>query len=194
MRTALWRTVLAIGIVLLAAGNEWYLAAMYGEDEVQCGVGAFPVQLPHVTEASGLAPSRRHPDMFWTFNDSGDPTLYGINANGDLRAHVQVPGMNTGDWEDVSTGSCKAGLASAPASDSQACLYLADIGDNQGTRTSIRIFRFPEPRQRDHVADQPVRFEGKYADGPHDAEAAFVLPDGQLFVITKEKFAGVYKF
>src|SRR4051812_14543452 len=143
MRTALWRTVLAIGIVLLAAGNEWYLAAMYGEDEVQCGVGASPVQLPHVTEASGLAPSRRHPDLFWTFNDSEDPTLYGINTNGDLRAHVQVPGMSSGDWEDISVGSC--GL--------QPCVYLADIGDNKASRASIRIFRFPEPRQRDHVAE-----------------------------------------
>jgi hypothetical protein len=184
MRTAVWRTLLAVGIVLAAAGNEWFLGAVYGEDEVQCGVGAFPVQLPHISEASGLAPSRRHPDLFWTVNDSGDPTLYGISTNGDLRAHVQVPGMNSGDWEDVSTGPCG----------SQSCLYLADIGDNDGTRKSIRILRFPEPRQRDHVVDQPVTFEGAYPDGPHDAEAAFILPDGQLFVITKEKFAAVYKF
>jgi len=184
MSPAFWRTLIAFAIVIVAAGNEWFLAAVYGEDEVQCGVGAFPVQLAHVPEASGLAPSRRHPDLFWTFNDSADPTLYGIDTNGDPRAHVQVPGMASGDWEDLSTGPCG----------SQSCLYLADIGDNDGMRTSIRVLRVPEPRQRDHMTDQPETFEARYPDRPHDAEAAFVLPDGQLFVITKEKFAVVYKF
>ena len=67
MRPALLRLLLAAAIVLIAAGNEWFLAAVYGENEVTCGVGAFPVQLPHVPEASGLAPSRRHPGVFWTF-------------------------------------------------------------------------------------------------------------------------------
>jgi hypothetical protein len=176
--------MLAVGIVLAAAGNEWFLAAVYGEDEVQCGIGAFPVQLPHVPEASGLTASRRHPDLFWTFNDSGDPTLYGISTNGDLRAHVQVPAMRTGNWEDVSAGPCG----------SESCLYLADIGDNKGTRTSIRVIRFPEPRQRDHVAEQQTQFEGVYPDGPRDAEAAFVLPDGRFFVIAKGKFGAVYRF
>jgi hypothetical protein len=122
--------------------------------------------------------------MFWTFNDSDDPTLYGVSTNGDLRAHVQVPGMRTGDWEDISAGPCG----------SESCLYLADIGDNQATRASIRVMRFPEPRQRDHTAEQQMRFEGVYPDGPRDAEAAFVLPDGQFFVITKEKFGAVYRF
>jgi hypothetical protein len=37
-------------------------------------------------------------------------------------------------------------------------------------------------------------FEGKYPDGPHDAEAAFVLPDGQMYIVTKDKFSVVYRF
>lgn len=179
-----WRLGLALGIVAMAAGNEWFLGAVYGEDEVSCGVGALPVQLPHLPEASGVAPSRRHPDVFWTFNDSNDPSIYGIDTNGDLRGHVRLPGTAAGDWEDISSGPC----------DSGSCLYLADIGDNKGQRASIRILRFPEPRLRDHVTDQPDVFEGKYPDGAHDAEAAFVLPDGRVFVVTKDKFAVVYRF
>jgi hypothetical protein len=157
---------------------------MYRENEVACSVRGLPVQLVQVPEASGLAPSRRHPDLFWTMNDSGDPTLYGVDANGDARARIRVPGMDTGDWEDISTAPCG----------SRSCLYLADIGDNEGKRTSIRILRFPEPRQRDDRTDPPEAFEGAYPDRPHDAEAAFALPEGQLFVITKEKFAAVYRF
>src|SRR4051794_8200218 len=123
MRATVLRTLLAAAIVLIAAGNEWFLAAVYGEDEVSCGVGAFPVQLPHVPEASGLATSRRHADVFWTFNDSDDPSIYGISSSGDLRAHVRVAGITTGNWEDISSGAC--GAAS--------CLYVADIGDNNGS-------------------------------------------------------------
>jgi hypothetical protein len=184
MRPALWRTLLAVGVVLVALGNEWFLAAVYGEDEVTCGVGAFPVQLPHVPEASGLAPSRRHPDVFWTFNDSNDPSIYGVDTNGDLRSHVRITGLPTGNWEDISTGPCGSGF----------CLYVGDIGDNEGNRPTIRIARFTEPRLRDHLVDRPEAFEGRYPDGPHDAEGAFVLPNGQLFVVTKDKFAVVYRF
>src|SRR6476469_4253890 len=143
MRPWLLRTLLAAGIVLAAAGSEWFLGAVYGEDEVDCGVGSFPVQLPHVPEASGLAPSHRHPDVFWTFNDSNDPSLYAVDTNGDLRSHVRVTGMNAGNWEDISSGPCGSSF----------CLYLADIGDNKNARTSIRIVRFPEPRLRDHMTD-----------------------------------------
>ena len=176
--------VLALTIAVMAVLSEWFLAAVYGEDEVECGVGSFPVQLPHVPEASGLAPSRRHADVFWTLNDSEDPSIYGIDTNGDLRAHVRVTGITTGDWEDISSGPCG----------SESCLYIADIGDNDGNRPFIRIVRFPEPRLRDHTVDKPEVFQGKYPDGPHDAEAAFVLPDGQLFIVTKDKFSVVYRF
>jgi len=184
MRASVVSLVLAAGIVVAAAANEWFLAAAYGEDEVDCGVAAFPVQLPHVPEASGLAPSRRHPDVFWTFNDSGDPSLYAIDTNGDLRGHVRVAGIGPGNWEDISSGPCQSG----------ACLYVADIGDNQTNRSSIRMMRFAEPRLRDHTTDTAEVFEAKYPDGPHDAEAAFVLPDGRLFIITKDKFSGVYEW
>jgi hypothetical protein len=110
--------------------------------------------------------------------------VYGVSTSGDVRAHVRIPGMNAGDWEDISSGPCG----------DRSCLYLADIGDNDGKRASIRVVRFPEPRERDHLADAPEVFEGKYPDGPHDAEAAVVLPDNRLFVITKDKFALVYRF
>lgn len=176
--------VLALAIVVMAALSEWFLAAVYGADEVECGVGSFPVQLPHVPEASGLAASRRHPDVFWTLNDSEDPSLYAIDTNGDLRAHIRVAGVSTGDWEDISTGPCG----------SATCLYIADIGDNSGNRPFIRVVRFQEPRLRDHAVEEPAVFEGKYPDGPHDAEAAFVLPDGQMYIVTKDKFSVVYRF
>ena len=131
--------------------------------------------LGRIPEASGLALSRRSPGLLWSMNDSGDTTLYALSTAGELRGRVGVTGATIRDWEDVSTGSCPGG----------SCVYVADIGDDGGKRMQVTIYRVPEPRPEDGTTARPEAFVFNYPDKPHDAEAAFVLPDQTLFVITK---------
>jgi hypothetical protein len=186
MRARVNRTfMLALTVITLAVISEWFLAALYGKDEVSCSVASFPVTLPDVPEASGIAQSNRSSSLFWTMNDTGEPTLFGVTTDGQIRARVRVPGAQVSNWEDLSVGPCAT---------TSSCVYIADIGDNRQTRPSIRIYRVPEPAAHERVTAAPQVFEGKYPDGPHDAEAAFILPDKRLYVITKDKYSRVYRF
>ena len=138
--------------------------------------------LPDVPEASGLAVSRRNPGILWSQNDSGNAAvLFALDAAGELRGRVRVP-VRTRDWEDVSAARCATGD----------CLYIADIGDNRLARTRILIYRVAEPAPGDAETARPEAFTATYADGPHNAEALFVIgPD--IFVVTRDRTAGLYR-
>ncbi|HUF51933.1 MAG TPA: hypothetical protein VMN60_14005 [Longimicrobiales bacterium] len=140
-----------------------------------------------IREASGIAPSVLHPGSFWINNDSeGEPALHAIDRQGRLLARLSLPAsVPQEDWEDI---------AVAPCGD-RSCIYVADIGDNLHHRSDIAILRFPEPARDDSI--QAVqRFPIRYPDGPHDAEAMFVLPDESVFIITKGRdgAATVYRY
>jgi hypothetical protein len=67
-------------------------------------------------------------------------------------------------------------------------LWVADIGDNDSNRDSIGLWRLPAG------ARKPQLFRLKYPDGPHDAEALLIAPNGTLIVVTKTiGSAGVYE-
>src|SRR5215212_2800505 len=167
--------LLVITVVLLAVGGEWFLAAVHGDDEVACHQVSLSTSLVEIPEASGIAASQRAPDLFWMINDSGRPGLFAVDENGQVRGRVNVAGAELIDWEDVSIGRC----------DNGSCLYIADIGDNDARRSSIKLYRMPEPAAHEK-ARQADGMDVRYPDGPHDAEAMFVLPDNNLYVITKE--------
>lgn len=135
-----------------------------------------------VPEASGLAISRRTPGIIWSHNDSGnDSILYALDVDGMLRGRVRVP-VRTRDWEDVAAGHCPAGD----------CLYIGDIGDNRHARASILIHRVPEPAPGDGETAKPETFKGTYPDGPHNAEAMFVIGE-QVFIVTRDQFGAIYR-
>jgi hypothetical protein len=147
-----------------------------------CVVTQRSTNLPDIPEASGLAISRRHPGILWSHNDSGNTSvLFAIDAKGAVRGRLRLP-VVTRDWEDISAARCPAGD----------CLYIADIGDNQLARSRLPIYRIPEPALDADVTAEPETFTAIYADGPHNAEAAFVLGD-HLFVITRERHTAVYR-
>jgi hypothetical protein len=147
-----------------------------------CAVAHGPAALPDIAETSGLAISRRDPALLWSHNDSGHATvLFALDNAGALRGRVRVP-IRTRDWEDVSAGRCPSGP----------CLYIADIGDNRSARPQIRIYRVPEPSPGDAATAPPELFEASYADGPHNAEAMFVI--GQdLFIVTRDLVGSLYR-
>jgi hypothetical protein len=141
-----------------------------------CRVDRKPQPLPdEIHEASGVAASRAHAGVFWTHNDSGDPVVYAVSADGSLAGQVRVSGAEVEDWEDIALAPCPDGD----------CLYVADIGDNQAERASVTVWRFPEPAPGDAESRPAEALVFRYPDGAQDAEALFVLPDGRIHVVTK---------
>ncbi|HEX2210738.1 MAG TPA: hypothetical protein VHG93_23855 [Longimicrobium sp.] len=140
-----------------------------------CTVDASGVALPDaVHESSGLALSAGG-DALWTHNDSGEPLLHLIGTDGTPRGQVRVAGATVTDWEDLAAGPCPGGR----------CLYVADIGDNQAARPRVTLWRVPEPAAGDAQTRPAEALVAEYPDGPQDAEALFVLPDGGVHIVTK---------
>jgi hypothetical protein len=133
------------------------------------------IRLRELPEASGVAASRRTPGLFWAHNDSGDPLIFGIDSEGAIKSRVRVTGADVDDWEDIAVGPCPQG----------SCVYIADIGDNSGTRKHITLYRVVEPAPGDAATSRVEAFQAVYPDGPHDAEALFVSRDSDVFLITK---------
>lgn len=144
---------------------------------VACTIDATAARLPaEVRETSGLARSGRGSDLFWTHNDAGNGAeLFAIDGSGGLAQRVQVTGAAATDWEDIATGACEAGN----------CLYIGDIGDNDGERERITVYRVPEPATGAASTETAVALHARYPDGPRDAESLFRLPSGDLFIVTK---------
>ena len=137
---------LTVFLALTAAGS-WPAAAQRGTAQrgtaatgaSVCTVAAGVRPVRELREGSGVALSRRTPGLLWSHNDSGPPMLIALDASGAAKGRVTVAGARVGDWEDVSAGPCPQG----------SCLYIADIGDNNGVRRSITVYRVPEPRPGD---------------------------------------------
>jgi hypothetical protein len=169
--------LLALGVSLLLA---WKLRR--ADSVGPCVVTNGPAMLPEIPEASGLAVSRRNPDVLWSHNDSGSAAvLFALDTAGTMLGRVRVP-IRTRDWEDISAARC-------PSND---CLYIADIGDNRSVRQRVHIYRLPEPAPGDAETAPPEVFNGTYADGPHNAEAMFVI-GADLFIVTRDRIGHVYK-
>lgn len=141
-----------------------------------CHTVQTPIRLPDaVRETSGLAVSGANEGVLWTHNDRGhDPVLHAISAEGTLLGSVTVSGALLIDWEDIDAAPCASGT----------CLYIADIGDNDGSRESITIYEVPEPSPDDRSTVAARALHARYPDRPHNAESMFVL-GGDLYVVTK---------
>ncbi len=141
-----------------------------------CTVDGSPRPLgDEIHESSGVAVSRTHAGLFWTHNDSGDPLLYAVDAQGRTAGRVRISGASVEDWEDIALAPCPAGGD---------CLYVADIGDNDAERASVTVYRVPEPAPGASESAPAAAVRLRYPDGAHDAEAMFVL-NGAIHVVTK---------
>jgi len=75
-------------------------------------------------------------------------------------------------------------------------LLVADNGDNGGNRPNVAVISVgydPADPQADVGAPQVFRLG--YPDGPHDAEALLLAPDGSPYIVTKDVLgrSGVYR-
>ena len=150
-------------------------------------LGVLPDEL---RESSGLAVSRTQPGVLWSHNDSGDgPNLYAIDLSGRLLATIPVANAVARDWEDMASGPCPAGFRATTSLEGAACLYLADIGDNNRVREELTVYVVGEPllaaldATRRPVAARSFRY--RYPDQPHDSEAFAASPDGDVTIVSK---------
>ncbi|TVQ88966.1 MAG: hypothetical protein EA393_07940 [Bacteroidetes bacterium] len=155
-----------------------------------------PLNNPAIDEASGIAVSRKDPDLIWTHNDSGDMNrIFLIQNNGIYRGAFRLLGAGNRDWEDMAIGP---GLT-----ENVNYLYIAEIGDNLGRYPIKYIYRLPEPDIS--LADSTVqwvnvenvdRIPFVYPDGiMMDAETLMIDPwTKDLYIITKREYpVTVYK-
>jgi hypothetical protein len=144
------------------------------------------VRLPGLSEASGVAASRRHPGRLWSHNDSGTADLVTLTDRGAVSGRIRLTGLAIDDWEALAVAPCPGG----------SCLYIADIGDNDATRERITIHRLPEPDTSATSAAVRESFHASYPDGAHDAETLLVGSKGEMFVVTKGETGPValYRF
>jgi hypothetical protein len=155
--------------------RQWSEAVRVGELQVQ------------LTEASGLAASRQFPGRLYHINDSGETGKFYITGmdGKDTRA-VRVDGFEPEDTEALSLGPC-------PGNGTISCLYLGDIGDNDAKRKSIEIVVVDEVRNFSQTVKPRARLKLLYPDRPHDAESMAVLPNGDIYILTKEYPAQLFK-
>jgi hypothetical protein len=142
-----------------------------------------------LTEASGLAASRRNAGVLWTHNDGSGERIYALSTNGAQLANFDL-NENMADVEDIAVGPGPVtGLS---------YLYIGDIGGNVGAdtvRAEVQVLRVAEPPvdlawagdARSGDFDGVEKFTLVYPDGSYNAEALLVDPaSGDLFVVTKQ--------
>jgi hypothetical protein len=129
---------------------------------------------PRIGESSGLAASRRHPGIVYTFNDSGGRAqVYALGPDCRTRATLTFAGANNRDWEAMALGPDG--------------IYVGDIGDNlDGAWPYVTVYRIPEPSVLRSQTLRATAYRIKYADGPRNAETMMIDPrSGRLYIASK---------
>jgi len=122
-----------------------------------------------------LARSAEQSALLWTHNDRGNnPVLIATDEQGRLVQQVSVR-ASAEDWEDLESATCGEGT----------CLYIGDIGDNDDEREEIAVHVVAEPEPGVAQVSPELTIRARFPDGPRDAESLFVLPGGDVFIVTK---------
>ena len=126
---------------------------------------------PRLAELSGLVAVG---DRLLAMNDGGDQLAVHL-----LDAACQVIDVHTAavdpyDPEDMAVGA-------------DGTVWLADTGDNNAVRSTVALLAL-------RTDGTTGVYRLAYPDGPHDAEALLLAPDGTPYVVTKEVLgaSGVY--
>ncbi len=130
-------------------------------------------------ESSGIVESPIEAGLFYSLDDAGnDAVLHLFTLEGSVEGNQTIEGAENVDWEDLGSGPCVGGV------EGEACLYIADIGDNNKERDSVTLYLVPASRGLSATATACTM---RYEDGqPQDAEALLVSPDGTVRIVTKE--------
>ena len=175
-------TRLSLGLGLALAGLG--LPPASADEAPYAGpLAAGTLELPAKHESSGLAVSRRMPDILWTHNDSGGaPVLFALDTAGRKRGTLRITGVKNEDWEDIASFQ----------RDGKAWLLIADTGDNDAERKSVWLHVIEEPEASrlspgGELSVAPAySLRLRYEDGPRDCESVTVDPtEGAVYLLTK---------
>jgi hypothetical protein len=157
--------------------------------EFEPAVSGGTVEEALLLEASGMSASRWMQGVLWVHNDSGaSATLFAMGTDGTAIATANLVGATNVDWEDLALG---------PGPDPEVdYLYVGDIGDNSAARSSITIYRVPEPHLETQLGEGGVELidvagvvalDVSYPDGARDAETLLADPvTGDLYIVSKD--------
>lgn len=132
-----------------------------------------------IEESSALVVSTRDPALAYTINDSGNaPRVFVVAiATGDVVGVTTLTGFTLVDTE-------------ALALDRDGQLMVADIGDNDGVRSSVALYALDQPGRGNHDV-RPTRYRLAYSDGPQDAETLLSDPrTAAMYVVSKGLLGG----
>lgn len=140
---------------------------------------------PPKLETSGLAASRRSPDVLWTHDDSGGAAaLYAVRTTGEQLAVLRILGENNEDWEDLAAFEL----------DGKPWLLIADTGDNDAKRPTVLLHLVEEPpldrsNGGGELSVRPTRtLRVRYEDGPRNCESVAVdATDRAVYLLTKRE-------
>lgn len=141
-----------------------------------------------ITEASGIADSKRNKGYCWVLEDSGNPPrLFLLKHDGLVADSVLLEGAVNRDWEDMAR-------ADGP-DEGKSYLYIGDIGDNNAQHPDCVIYRLEEPPAGVGTATGVETIRYQYPDGPRDAEALLIAPHSRdIYIITKrDSLSRVYR-
>ena len=156
-----------------------------------------------VFECSGLALSHSNDDYFWAINDSGcDPELFLLDRNGAIVRTYRVKMTRNVDWEDIAIGPCEPW-------GTEACIFVADIGNNVANRPGKRVLAIREPdlgnvnsSADDIVLDLLHTWNVQYPPSEEkpelsnpDAESMMVRPgSGEIYIVSKHNAGGTIAY
>jgi hypothetical protein len=152
---------LALALVGLTPGParaEGADAAPYGPATTRCQISD-----PRLPELSGLVSAG---DAMLAMNDGGDRLEVYVLDGACTVADVRSADVDPYDPEDMALAA-------------DGTVWLADTGDNNQSRQTVALIGL-----RPDGGTTLTRLT--YPDGPHDAEALLLAPDGTPYVVTKE--------
>src|SRR5438270_7424595 len=87
-----------------------------------------------LVENSAAVMSAQYPGVLYSVNDSGnEPVLFALDTVGADRGTWRIVGAANVDWEAASIGPCSDDVRPR-------CIYIGDVGDNQGFHKSHVIY------------------------------------------------------
>ncbi len=172
MRMLLYPLILLLAVTFIAA-----------EEHVNFGTPPWqPLgQYTHtaIRESSGIVASKQFKGVYWTLNDSGNPsTLYATQRNGTLIKEIAIRGTRNFDWE-------------ALAIDERGQLWIGDIGNNSRMRIDLNVAVVKEPDPYTETEAHVIaKYPYKYPEQNVDAEGLFIA-DGIPYIVTKEQSSAI---
>lgn len=135
-------------------------------------------------EASGMAISRRNPQLLWVHNDSGGAAeVWAVTTDGHVRGKITISDGLAFDWEDMASFEL----------DGKPYLIIGDVGDNNAIRPSITFYIIEEPDISAEVdgfnldLSSAWSISARYPDGARDCEGLAVDTSNETIILLSKR-------